>query len=130
MAMKQIEVVAAIIRREGMYFATQRGYGEFEGMWEFPGGKIESGEEPEAALAREIREELDVEVTVEELFCVREFEYPRFWLRLHCYFCSLSGNDEPRLLEHKAGCWLPARELGRLRWLPADEEIIDRLSQG
>lgn len=94
MAMKQIEVVAAIIRREGLYFATQRGYGEFEGMWEFPGGKIEPGEEPEGALVREIREELDVEVTVEELFCVREFEYPRFRLKLHCYFCSLAGSNK------------------------------------
>lgn len=125
--MKKIEVVAAIIRRDGRYFATQRGYGEFEGMWEFPGGKIEPGEEPRDALVREIHEELAVEVTVGELFRVREFDYPKFHLTLHCFFCLLPGGMEPRLLEHKAGRWLTANELAALPWLPADEEIIREL---
>jgi len=126
--MKKIEVVAAIIRRNGLYFATQRGYGEFEGMWEFPGGKIEPGEEPKEALVREIREELAVEVMIGDFFCVREFDYPDFHLTLHCYFCGLAEGDEPTLLEHKAGRWLPADALAGLAWLPADEEIIRKLS--
>lgn len=122
--MKRIEVVAAIVRRQGRYLATQRGYGEFEGLWEFPGGKIEPGEEPREALRREMREEMDVEVEVVELHCVKEFDYPSFHLVLRCFLCSLPDGVEPKLLEHKAAAWLTASELRGLRWLPADEEII------
>lgn len=125
--MKRIEVVAAIIRREGLYLATQRGYGAFEGMWEFPGGKIEPGENPQEALVREIREELDTDIRVGELFCVREFDYPDFHLALHCYLCALPDGAEPALLEHKAAKWLDAKGLSTLQWLPADEEIIQAL---
>lgn len=125
--MKRIEVVAAIIRREGLYLATQRGYGAFEGMWEFPGGKIEPGENPREALVREIREELDSDIRVGELFCVREFDYPDFHLVLHCYLCALPDGAEPALLEHKAAKWLDAKGLTTLQWLPADEEIIQAL---
>lgn len=127
--MKIVEVAAAIIRRNGLYFATQRSYGEFAGMWEFPGGKLEPGEEPRQALAREIREELDVEVIVGDLFCVREFDYPGFHLVLHCFLCELPEGTEPKLLEHKASEWLSAENLGRLPWLPADEEIIRDLGR-
>ena len=125
---KRVEVVAAIIRRHGKYLATQRGYGEFEGLWEFPGGKIEPGEEPREALRREMREEMAVEVTVGELHCVREFDYPSFHLVLRCYLCSLPEDVEPQLLEHKSAAWLTASELKKLRWLPADEEIIRGLT--
>lgn len=122
-----IEVVAAIIRRDGLYLATQRGYGRFEGFWEFPGGKIEAGEEPREALAREIREELDTEVTVGEPFRVKEYDYPDFHLTLHCFLCSLPTGVEPRLLEHKSARWMRAEELPTLKWLPADEDIIREL---
>ena len=88
--MKQIEVVAAIIQREGAYFATQRGYGEFEGMWEFPGGKIESGESREVALKREIQEELGIDIIIENLLCTTEYGYPSFHLTMHCYLCSVN----------------------------------------
>lgn len=124
---RRIEVVAAIIRRDGLYLATQRGYGRFEGLWEFPGGKIEPGENPREALAREIREELDTEVTVEELFRIKEYDYPDFHLTLQCFFCSLHEGVEPRLLEHKSARWMRAEELPTLKWLPADEDIIREL---
>ncbi len=127
--MKTIEVVAAIIRREGLYFVTQRSYGEFAGMWEFPGGKIEPGEMPADALRREIREELDVEIVVGELFRVREFDYPSFHLVLHCFLCGLPAGADPKLIEHKAARWLPAKSLPTLRWLPADEDIIRDLAR-
>lgn len=93
--MKRIEVVAAIIRREGLYLATQRGYGAFEGMWEFPGGKIEPGENPQEALVREIREELDMDIRVGELFCVREFDYPDFpiWCCIVIYARCLTARS-------------------------------------
>ena len=83
--MKKIEIVAAILHRDGAYFATQRGYGEFEGMWEFPGGKIEPGESRDVALKREIQEELGVDITIEELLCTTEYDYPSFLLTMHCY---------------------------------------------
>ena len=89
--MKKIEVVAAILHRDGAYFATQRGYGEFEGMWEFPGGKIEPGESREVALKREIQEELGVDITIEELLCTTEYDYPSFLLTMHCYLCDIGA---------------------------------------
>lgn len=87
--MKQIEVVAAIICREGKYFATQRGYGEFKDYWEFPGGKIEAGESREEALKREIREELDTEISVDTFLTTVECDYPAFHLTMHCFLCSI-----------------------------------------
>ena len=124
--MKQIEVVAAIIHRDGAYFATQRGYGEFEGMWEFPGGKIEPGESPEDALKREIKEELGVDIAIEELLCTTEYDYPTFHLTMHCYLCSVASG-EIELREHKSAQWLTAETLDTVEWLPADKEIIAKL---
>lgn len=124
--MKMIEVVAAIIQRDGAYFATQRGYGEFEGQWEFPGGKIESGETQEVALKREIQEELGVDIIVEKFLRTTDYEYPSFHLTMHCYLCSIiSGEIELR--EHKSARWLTAQTLDSVEWLPADRDIIKQL---
>ena len=125
--MKQIEVVAAIIKREGAYFATQRGYGEFEGMWEFPGGKIEPGESSENALKREIQEELGVDIVIEDLICTTEYDYPSFHLTMHCYLCRVEAG-EIELREHKSARWLKPEELGSVEWLPADKDVISRLN--
>ena len=124
--MKTIEVVAAIIREGDRVLATQRGYGEFEGMWEFPGGKIEPGEERVEALKREIREELDVDIHVGERLCSVEYDYPNFHLTMHCYFCSIA-NGEVELLEHKSARWLRRDELNEVEWLPADVSVVDSL---
>ena len=124
--MKQIEVVAAIIQREGAYFATQRGYGEFEGMWEFPGGKIEPGESHEAALKREIQEELGVDISIKNLLCTTEYDYPSFHLTMHCYLCSIASG-EIELREHKSAFWLTVEKLDKVAWLPADKDVIDKL---
>ncbi len=124
--MKVIEVVAAIMQREGAYFATQRGYGEFEGMWEFPGGKIEPGESPEDALKREIQEELGVDITIEELLCTTEYDYPSFHLTMHCYLCGIE-TGEIELREHKSARWLTTELLDNVEWLPADREVVEKL---
>ena len=124
--MKHIEVVAAIIQRDGAYFATQRGYGEFEGMWEFPGGKIEPGESREIALKREIQEELGVDITIENLLCTTEYDYPSFHLTMHCYLCSIASG-EIELREHKSALWLTSDRLKDVAWLPADKDVIDKL---
>ena len=131
--MKQIEVVAAIIRRGNEIFATQRGYGEWKDWWEFPGGKMEAGETPEEALKREIREELSTEISVDEFLCTVEYDYPAFHLTMHCYLCSLL-TEALHLNEHEAARWLSESELENVKWLPADWQIIefikDRLSNG
>ena len=124
--MKQIEVVAAIIRREGRVFATQRGYGEWKDWWEFPGGKMEAGETPEEALRREIREELSAEISVDRFLCTVEYDYPKFHLTMHCYLCSLLNNTL-HLNEREAARWLTPDTLDSVRWLPADESIIKKL---
>ena len=121
--MKQIEVVAAIIRKEGRIFATQRGYREFKDWWEFPGGKIEAGETPEEALKREIREELSTEIKVDVFLCTVEYDYPQFHLKMHCFLCSLL-TEALHLNEHEAARWLRKDELESVKWLPADLEII------
>lgn len=126
--MKQIEVVAAILHHNGRYFATQRGYGEFEGWWEFPGGKIESGETPEQALQREIQEELGVDIVVGEKLCVTEHDYPVFHLTMHCYLCTLA-DGKIELREHKSAVWLKPQELDTPNWLPADREVVGILSR-
>ena len=123
--MKHIEVVAAIIQRDGQIFATQRGYGEWKDWWEFPGGKMEPGETPEVALIREIHEELAADIEVGELLCTVEYDYPKFHLTMHCYLCSLLS--EMTLLEHEDARWLSKEELNSVKWLPADEEVILRL---
>ena len=124
--MKRIEVVAAIIRKEGKIFATQRGYGEWKDWWEFPGGKMEPGETPEEALKREIREELSTEICVDELLCTVKYDYPKFHLTLHCYFCSLV-TEALHLNEHEAARWLANDELDSVKWLPADREVIEKM---
>ena len=125
--MKDIEVVAAILHRDGAYFATQRGYGEFEGMWEFPGGKIEHGETHDVALKREIQEELGIDIIIEKLLCTTEYDYPLFHLKLHCYLCNIVSG-EIVLREHKSAQWLTVDTLNSVEWLPADKEVIEKLS--
>ena len=124
--MKVIEVVAAILHRDGACVATQRGYGEFEGMWEFPGGKIEPGESRDIALKREIQEELGVDIVIEDLICTTEYDYPSFHLTMHCYLCSIASG-EIELREHKSALWLTSDKLEDVAWLPADKEVIDKL---
>ena len=124
--MKKIEVVAAILHRDEAYFATQRGYGEFEGMWEFPGGKIEPDESPEDALKREIQEELGIDITIDKFLCTTEYDYPSFHLTMHCYLCGIKAG-EIELREHKSAHWLRPEELVSVEWLPADKEIVEKL---
>ena len=124
--MKTIEVVSAIIIRNGEIFATKRGYGDFQGWWEFPGGKIEDGESPQEALVREIREELDAEIEVKELLEIVEWDYPNFHLTMHCFICSLVS-ESLHLNEHEAATWLTVDNLRSVKWLPADEILLDRL---
>ena len=126
--MKQVEVVAAIIRREGRIFATQRGYGDWKDWWEFPGGKMEAGETPEDALRREIREELSTEINVDEYFCTVDYDYPNFHLTMHCYLCSLL-TDALHLNEHEAARWLSASDLPSVNWLPADIQLLPLLER-
>ena len=124
--MKQIEVVAAIIHKGGMIFATQRGYGDWKDWWEFPGGKMEAGETPEEALKREVREELSTDISVDEHLCTVEYDYPAFHLTLHCYICSLLS-EALHLNEHEAARWLGEDELECVTWLPADIEVLEKL---
>lgn len=124
--LKRIEVVAAIIEHEGKIFATQRGYGEWKDWWEFPGGKMEPGESREEALVREIREELATEIKVGELLTTVEYDYPKFHLTMHCFLCSVVSG-ELSLLEHEDARWLSRDELDSVKWLPADEGIIELL---
>ena len=126
--MKRIEVVAAIIRKDGKIFATQRGYGDFKDWWEFPGGKIESGESPEQALVREIREELSTDIIIEKLLRTVEYDYPKFHLTLHCYLCTLAS-DSLHLNEHEAARWLSREDIYTVKWLPADEEVLVMLAE-
>ena len=124
--MKEIEVVAAIIRKEGRIFATQRGYGEWKDWWEFPGGKMEPGELADEALKREIREELSTEISVDECICTVEYDYPTFHLTMHCFLCSLLS-EAMYLNEHEAARWLAPDELDSVKWLPADVKVIEEL---
>jgi len=106
--------------------ATQRGYGEFEGWWEFPGGKVDAGETPEEALVREIREEMNAAITVERYLCTAEHDYETFHLSMRCYICSLV-DDKFELLEHHAAKWLNAAHLDEVKWLPADIQVVDAI---
>lgn len=123
MERKRIEVVAACIVRDGKVLATQRGYGEWKDWWEFPGGKIESDETPAEALVREIREELDAEISVDRLIRTIDYDYPGFHLTMHCFRCTPVSSDF-RLLEHLSARWLDAAHMDSVRWLPADLELI------
>ena len=127
--MKQINVVAAVIVRNGKIFATQRGYGEWKDWWEFPGGKIEPGESPEDALQREIREELSIDISIDRHLTTVDYDYPDFHLTMHSYLCHLKDNIQPHLLEHEASRWLGKSELEEVKWLPADVEVIKALNE-
>lgn len=124
--MKKIEVVAAIIKHDNKILATQRGYGDFKGGWEFPGGKMEVGETPQEALIREIKEELDTEIEVNEFVDTVEYDYPNFHLTMHCFIATVVSGDLV-LKEHKAAKWLTKETLNSVVWLPADLGLIKKL---
>jgi 8-oxo-dGTP diphosphatase len=126
--MKHIEVVAAIIRKDGKIFATQRGYGDFKDWWEFPGGKMEPGETREEALGREIREELSTEIRIDKLLRTVEWDYPAFHLTLHCFMCRLAS-EEMHLNEHEAAKWVDGESIYSLKWLPADEDVLPLIAE-
>ena len=126
--MKIVRVVAAVIQADHKIFATQRGYGEFKGGWEFPGGKIEPGETPQQALVREIKEELDTEIGVGELIETVEYDYPTFHLSMDCFWCKIvKGNLV--LLEAEASKWLTKDDLYSVEWLPADAGLIKKIEK-
>ena len=130
---KIIKVVAAIITgtgaNAGKVYATQRGYGEFKGGWEFPGGKLEAGETKEQALVREIYEELNVTIKVQQHFAAVEYDYPEFHLSMDCFLCTMEEGTLT-LLEHTDAKWLERKELHTVSWLPADQEIVEKLQKG
>ncbi len=126
--MKEIKVVAAIIQKENKILATKRGYGEFINMWEFPGGKIEPGETKEEALIREIKEELNIEINVDEFVIDIEYQYPNFYLFMSCFMCSIKEGSI-KLLEHNDGKWITKEELNTLNWLPADIDAVNYLKE-
>lgn len=124
--MKRIEVVAAIIHHDGKILATQRGYGDFKDGWEFPGGKMEPDETAEAAIVREIKEELAVTIEPEQLVTTVECDYPKFHLTMHCFLSKLTEGTIS-LIEHEDAKWLTKDELDSVDWLPADIEVVEKL---
>ena len=126
--MKEVYVAAAIICNNEKIFATQRGYGEWKDFWEFPGGKIEPGETPQEALCREIREELDTEIAVGDRLTVVEYDYPKFHLKMECFWCTIIKGSLT-LLEAEDSAWLTREELYSLHWLPADLEVVRQIEQ-
>lgn len=125
---KQIKVVAAVIREDNKVFATQRGYGDYKDWWEFPGGKIEPGETPEAALIREIMEELRTRIAIDRFLTTVEYDYPEFHLSMDCFLCHVE-EGELTLLEHEAAKWLPMDDLQQVNWLPADVLVVEELEK-
>ena len=128
MERKTINVVAAVIKRDGRIFATQKGYGNYKDWWEFPGGKIESGETPQAALRREIKEELDTEIEVGSLISKIEYDYPEFHLVMDCFWCTVISG-KLTLLEAEDSRWLSREDLLSVKWLPADMTVLDKVAQ-
>ena len=125
---KKIRVAAAVICNGNQVFATQRGYGNYKDWWEFPGGKVETGETPEQALAREIREELAADISVDDYLTTVEYDYPEFHLSMACYWCSVKEGNLT-LLEHEAARWLPLENLRQVNWLPADVLVIEEIEK-
>ena len=125
--MKELYVVAAIIKKDNKILATQRGYGEFEGLWEFPGGKIEEGETKEEALVREIKEELNADIIVEKFALDLEWQYPNFYLYMSCFECVLESDIE--LLEHMGARWLSLDELDSVEWIKADIKAVNYIKE-
>ena len=129
--MKTIEVAAAVIvdsfENTTEVFATERGYGEFKGQWEVPGGKIEVGETPQQALIREIQEELTVKIKVGKLIDTIEYDYPKFHLNMKCFLCVIVDGDII-LKEAEDSKWLNKDELYGVNWLPADITLIDKIA--
>ena len=123
---KHIRVVAAVIRNCGRVFATQRGYGPYKDWWEFPGGKIEPGETPEMALVREIKEELNTEISADRFLTTVEYDYPEFHLSMDCFWCHIREGSLT-LLEHEAARWLPIDDLRQVNWLPADILVVEAI---
>ena len=126
--MKTIRVAAAVIRKGDKIFATQRGYGELKGGWEFPGGKIEDGETPQEALKREIEEELDTEILVGELIDTIEYDYPTFHLSMDCFWCEIA-EGKLVLKEHEAARWLDRKTIDDVEWLPADVTLVGKIKE-
>ena len=126
--MKTVRVVAAVIRDKDRIFATARGYGEFKGQWEFPGGKIENKETPQEALVREIKEELEATVKVGQFIDTVEYDYPTFHLSMECFWCEVV-EGELKLLEAEAARWLKKDELYDVKWLPADVTLIEKIKK-
>lgn len=132
--MKQISVSGAIILRtnplthQKEILATQRGYGDWKGWWEFPGGKLEAGETPEECIVREIREELATEVKAEKILGVVDYDYPAFHLTMHCILCTIVSGDL-KLLEHEAAKWVNKETLRSVDWLPADKLILNTIEE-
>ena len=125
---RSIKVVAAILIEGESFFATQRGYGAWKDWWEFPGGNIEAGETPEKARVREIKEELDTLISVDEFFMTVEYDYPEFHISMDCFICSVISG-ELTLLEHESARWLPLRDPWQVRWLPSDIEVVQKLKE-
>lgn len=119
-------MAAAVLHKDGTFLGTQRGYGEFEGGWEFPGGKIEEGESPQAALLRELKEELGIDAIVEQFLMTVECNYPQFHLMMHCYLCSIS-EGKIQLKEHKSARWMNREQFYDVEWLPADLDVVKRI---
>ena len=128
MEQKRIQVVAAVIRRDNQVFATQRGYGNYKDWWEFPGGKVESGETPADALIREIAEELNTEIGIDGFLTTVEYDYPEFHLSMDCFWCHIKEGTLT-LLEHEAARWLPLDNLRQVDWLPADILVVEEIEK-
>ena len=126
--MKTIEVVAAIIKHDNKIFTTRRGYGEFENMWEFPGGKIEHGETKEEALIREIKEELELDINITKFLTTVDYDYPNFHLTMHCFICNICGGNL-QLNAHNDVKWASLEELDKFNWVPADIFVVEKLKK-